>query len=365
MRDHIPRHRPPWWPENATWPPDRPWHSERGHFFRRIGALLVVLALLVLIGCGTVLAFLFSALGLMDTSIGNLGIVRAIGVLVIFLVVVSVFSAVRRTVAPLGDVMEAAAKVAEGDYTVQLDERGPRELRRLARSFNTMTTRLQANDEQRRALLADVSHELRTPLTVIQGNLEGMLDGIYTPDQPHLEATLEEIRVLSRIINDLRTLSLAESGRLKLEIEATDIGELIRDVTASFEAQAAPKEVTLKASVADDLPSVEIDPVRIREVLGNLITNALRYTPRGGEIQVRGDLANDRLKVAVSDNGAGIVPGDLPHIFERFYKGSDSHGTGLGLAIARSLVTTHGGEILAQSEGARGTTIVFTLPLKT
>ncbi len=363
MHDHFPRQRPPWWPENAAWPPNRPWRSERGHFFRRIGVLFVVLALLVLIGCGTVLTFLASALGLIDVSIGDIGLVRVIGVLVILLVVASVFSTVRRTVAPLGDVMEAADKVADGDYGVHVDERGPRELRRLARSFNTMTTRLQANDEQRRALLADVSHELRTPLTVIQGNLEGMLDGIYPPDQTHLESTLDETRVLSRLIDDLRTLSLSESGALKLQRETVDLRDLIQEAIDSFQAAADHAGVQLIADVQADLPQIEADPLRLRQVLSNLIANALRYTASGGQIQVRGFAEDiDRVTVSVTDTGRGIAPDDLPHIFDRFYKSSDSRGTGLGLAIAKNLVIAHGGEISAQSTLGQGTTITFTLP---
>jgi signal transduction histidine kinase len=293
------------------------------------------------------------------------GVVRAIGVLVILIVVASVFSAVRRTVSPLGDVMDAAARVAEGDYAVRVEERGPRELRKLARSFNTMTTRLQVNDEQRRALLADVTHELRTPLTVIQGNLEGMVDGIYPPDAAHLASTLEETRVLARLIDDLRTLSLSESGALKLQRESVDLRDLIQETIAVFQSTADIAGVQLVVDVQPDLPLLEVDPLRLRQVLSNLIANALRYTSRDGQIQVRAIVEQaDRIAVIVGDTGRGISPEDLPHIFDRFYKSSDSRGTGLGLAIARNLVIAHGGEISAQSELGRGTTITFTLPLR-
>jgi two-component system sensor histidine kinase BaeS len=363
MHNHTPRQRPPWWPENATWPPHRPWRSERGHLFRRLAALLMALALLALIGCGTVLTFLASALGLIDASTGNVGIVRVIGVLVILIVVASVFSAVRRTMSPLGDVMDAATRVAEGDYAAHVNERGPHELRKLARSFNTMTTRLQVNDEQRRALLADVTHELRTPLTVIQGNLEGMLDGIYPPDQVHLESTLDETRLLSRLIDDLRTLSLAESGALKLQRETIDLHTLIQESIAAFQSSADSAGVQLSADVQTDLPQLEADPLRLRQVLSNLIANALRYTSRGGQIHVRAIVEQaDRITVIVGDTGRGITPDDLPHIFDRFYKSSDSRGTGLGLAIAKNLVIAHGGDINAQSTPGQGTTITFRLP---
>jgi signal transduction histidine kinase len=228
-----------------------------------------------------------------------------------------------------------------------------------------MTARLQADDEQRRTLLAEVTHELRTPLTVIRGQLEGLLDGIYPADQEHLEALLEETRVLSRVIDDLSTLSQAEGGTLKLQLEWTDMGELVSEVAQAYQAQASAAQLTLQAEVQPDLPQVEIDPTRLREVLSNLLTNALRYTPPGGHITLRCVLAqgSDHLSISVNDTGTGIAPEDLPHIFERFYKSTDSHGTGLGLAIARSLIAAHGGEIEAHSDEGHGTTITFTLPL--
>jgi signal transduction histidine kinase len=225
-----------------------------------------------------------------------------------------------------------------------------------------MAARLQANDEQRRDLLADVTHELRTPLTVIQGNLEGLLDGIYPRDDAHLEPILEETRVLSRLIDDLRTLALAESGALKLQQEPTDLAILVSETVAFFQAQA--NGVELSADVEPGLV-LEIDPARIRQVLENLITNALRYTPRGETIRVQCSVEGAYVKVSVSDTGAGISPDDLPHIFDRFYKSHDSRGTGLGLAIAKNLVIAHGGEISAQSTVGRGTTIHLTLPLTT
>jgi two-component system OmpR family sensor kinase len=290
-----------------------------------------------------------------------------IGLALMFFVLSSLFRggrALRRTMRPIEDVMDAASLVAAGDYSARVEESGPHEVRALARSFNAMTERLQVNDEQRRNLLADVTHELRTPLTVIQGNLEGMLDGIYPADRDHIESILEETRVLSRVIDDLRTLSLAESGRLKLEIESTDIGELVRDTAASFQTPAAQAEISLNVEVGSDLPLIEVDPTRIREVLTNLLINARRYTPRGGRIEARCTNAGDGIEVSISDTGRGIAPEELPHVFDRFYKGSDSRGTGLGLAIARSLVTAHGGKISAQSDLGKGTTITFTLPVK-
>ncbi len=360
-----PRHRPPWWPENEEWPPTRPWRAGRRHFGWRIATLFIVMILVVVSGCTTLLWLLSSIFNPIERASPPIGPIIGVGLfLFVFFGMFSTGRALHRATRPIEDVMDAASRVTQGDYSVRVEEYGPREVRALARSFNAMTERLQVHDEQRRNLLADVTHELRTPLTVIQGNLEGMLDGIYPADRGHIESILEETRVLSRVIDDLRTLSLAESGRLKLEIESTDIGALVRDAAASFQTSAAQAEITVNVEVGSNLPLIDIDATRIREVLTNLLINALRYTPRGGHIDARCTNAADRIEVSIRDTGRGIAPEDLPHVFDRFYKGSDSRGTGLGLAIARSLVTAHGGEISARSDWGHGTTITFTLPVK-
>jgi signal transduction histidine kinase len=269
----------------------------------------------------------------------------------------------RRATQPIEEMMDAAEQVAQGDYTTHVTERGPREVRQLARAFNTMTERLNSHDEQRRRLLADISHELRTPLTVLQGNLEGLLDGIYRPETARLESLVEETRVMSRLIDDLRTLADAESGALKLQREPTDLAVLMNEVIASFRGQAQAVGVSFSAEAAHDLPLIEIDPARIRQVLTNLIANALRYADRGGSIRVQGELKDQALAVTVGDTGRGIAEQDLPHIFERYTKSSDSRGSGLGLAIAKDLVEAHGGTITAHSQFGQGTTICFTLPI--
>jgi signal transduction histidine kinase len=249
------------------------------------------------------------------------------------------------------------------DYTTRVTERGPHDVSLLAHAFNSMSERLQLNDEQRRRLLADVSHELRTPLTVLQGNLEGLLDGIYQPDTPRLESLVEETRVMSRLIDDLRTLADAESGTLKLQREPTDLGLLANEVIASFRAQAQSAGVSLVVEAASpQVPLIEIDPARVRQVLTNLIANALRYTGSGGSIRVQCELKDKAIAVTVSDTGRGIADQDLPHIFERYTKSSDSRGSGLGLAIAKDLVEAHGGTISVQSQiGQAGNQ--FSLPI--
>jgi len=344
----------------------RKWHEMRGRFFWRIGAIFVFFFIFVW-GCTALSVWLAAnLLGILDVPARNVANV-AIPLILIFAGLLLAGRSLRHVARPIGDLMEAAGRVAEGDYDARVAERGPREVRALARAFNAMAARLQASDEQRRNLLADVTHELRTPLTVIQGNLEGLLDGVYPRDDAHLTPILEETRVLSRLIDDLRTLALAESGALKLQKEPTDPATLVSETVASFQSQADAAGIALSAEVEAGLPSLEVDPARIRQVLENLMANALRYTPGGGTICVRGlaegSGARARVVVSVSDTGAGIPPGELPHIFERFYKSRDSRGTGLGLAIAKNLVVAHGGEISAQSEPGQGTTIRFAIPV--
>jgi len=282
-------------------------------------------------------------------------------------VLVALGWSLRRTVLSFSNVMEAVERIANGDLSVRIPAVGPREVRRLANAFNNMAARLEKNDQHRRNMLADVTHELRTPLTVIQGNLEGMLDGIYPADREHIETVLDETKVLSRVIDDLRTLSLAESGSLKLQLEAIQPADLLGEIAAAFRSNASRAGVDLRVEAAEGLPLLEADPTRMREVLANLINNALRYTPSGGQVSVgcgRDEADPEKVAFWVTDTGPGILAEDLPHIFERFYKASDSTGMGLGLAIARELVQAHGGEIWAESQAGQGAVIRFWLPAR-
>ena len=269
----------------------------------------------------------------------------------------------RRFAAPLGDLIDAAESVEAGNYGVRVRARGPRELRSLATAFNSMSERLESSERERRRLLADVTHELRTPLTIMQGNLEALIDGVYPADAEHMQPIVEETRVLSRLVDDLRTLSLAEAGALTLHRERTDVAQLLTDTAASFRAQSDGAGVSLVTVIDDSLRQAEVDPVRMREVLSNLLSNALRYTPRGGSVRVDGSTKDGRVRVSVRDTGPGIAPDALPHVFDRFYKSDESRGAGLGLAIARSLVVAHGGEIEVTSTLGQGTEMRFTLPV--
>ncbi|MCI0344473.1 MAG: ATP-binding protein [Chloroflexi bacterium] len=339
---------------------------------RRLGCLFGAFFLLAILGFGLVLWLLASALGLIVGGGNGGGGGDALTIAVVLIVVIVLGGAFtgqgfRRIAVPLDALSEAAARVAAGDLAARVQEptRGPRPLRELVRSFNTMAERLAIDEAQRRDLLADVSHELRTPLAVIQGNVEAMVDGVHPADVEHLNGVLEETRVLTRLVEDLRTVALAEAGTLPLHREPTDVDALITEAARSFRAQAERAGVSLELAIPDDLPLTDVDPVRIREVVSNLVSNALRHTPSGGSIRVRAASirGGEALEVAVADTGSGIEPELLAHVFERFAKGAASRGSGLGLAIAMDLVQAHGGTIAAESTPGSGTTIRFELPV--
>jgi signal transduction histidine kinase len=289
-----------------------------------------------------------------------------LGIVVLLAALAGVGRAIRGGAWPLSDVMEAADRVAAGDYEARVREAGFPEMRGLARSFNQMAQRLGSNEQRRRDLLADIAHELRTPLSVIQGHTEGMIDGLYPADAAHLEPLLEETKVMARLLDDLQTLSTAEAGALKLHREPTHPGQLVDEAVSAFRSAASTAGVTLQARVQEGLPLIDVDPVRMVEVLFNLMSNALRHTPSGGSITVQAESEGDARSLAfvVRDTGDGIPPEALPHVFERFVKGADSRGAGLGLAIARTLIEAHGGTIAAESSVGQGTTMRFVIPLK-
>ncbi len=353
--------KPTWWPRNEPFPPSD-WPRMRVRFMRRMAAFAFVAFLL----------FAFVVAGFVTLLIGTFGAVTGGGgvgafVLAAFLVLVISFNVargIRRLIAPLGDLIDAAERVESGDYSVRVPVRGPRELRALGRAFNEMSAHLESSEAERTRLLADVTHELRTPLTVIQGNIEAIIDEVHPPDAIHLRAILDETQVLSRLIDDLRTVSIADAGALALHREEIEIGRLIRDTAASFDTQATAAGVALTVD-ADAAGMALVDPIRVREVLNNVVANALRYTPRGGSVVVSAGGDDQRVTVRVRDTGAGIAPDVLPHIFERFTHAADSPGAGLGLAIAKGLVTAHGGEISATSTLGQGTEVRFTLPRQT
>jgi two-component system OmpR family sensor kinase/two-component system sensor histidine kinase BaeS len=277
------------------------------------------------------------------------------------------FLLARRVVTPLADVVAAAHEVAAGDLTARVQVRGPGDLRSLSDSFNRMAGALETSDRQRRDLLADIAHELRTPLTVIRGRLEGVLDGVYPADEAHVAPVLEETYVLERLVEDLRTLTLAEARQLHFDRQAVDLGELAERAVGLFEAEAADRQITLRADLAPDLPPVQADAQRVGQVIGNLVSNALRYVPSGGRVTLSTrPVAGGGAELAVSDDGPGVAEADLPRLFDRFWRGDKSRnraagGAGLGLAIARQLVEAQGGTICAENQLGGGLKVAFVL----
>ena len=355
------RRSPPWWPEGEPWPPAGPrahWRRGRARFVRRIALVFATLLVLGALGLSTLLSMLFNQRGFPGLH-APLAIVGS--VLVMLAAVLAV--AIRRVGSPLGDVVEAANRVAAGDYSVRIVEHGPPSLRTMGRAFNSMTSRLESQDRLRRQLMADIAHELRTPLSVMQGRVEGLIDGVYPIDRAQLGHVLAETRVLARLVEDLRTLAHAEGGTLRLEKEPTDVAVLLRDVVDAFASESESGQVSMQIHASAGLPLVMADPLRLREIAINLISNALHHSKPGGRISIDLSAANDQFTVAVSDTGSGVAPEDLPKIFDRFYKSASSRGSGLGLAIVRNLVVAHGGGVEAHSEPGRGTVITFTLPI--
>lgn len=332
----------------------------RRYFLRRVGLVILGFFVITFLASALAVAALSGVLGLGEHR--RLVPAAAVLGLVLLFALVAVGRSARRMAGPVGDVMEVADRVAHGDYTARVEERGTPEMRRLARSFNAMTERLRESEDQRRNLLADVAHELRTPLTVIQGNAEAMLDGLYQPDPAHLEPLLEETKVMSRLLDDLQTLSKAEAGALALHRLRVDPAQLVRDAADAFRPQAEAAGVALELRVAPGLPEIDLDPVRIGEVLANLISNAFRHTRAPGSVALIAERAPDGVSLAVSDTGEGIPEHELPHVFDRFAKAANSEGSGLGLAIAKALVEAHNGRISAESEIGRGTTVRLVLP---
>ena len=239
----------------------------------------------------------------------------------------------------------------------------PRALRPVARAFNAMTAQLEARDDLRQTMLADLTHELRTPLSIIRGQAEAIADGVYPADGEHLAPILEATRTLESLVADLGTRVHAGAGALPLRREPTDLRELVDDSLSAFRGAAEQRGVELKAQLEPGLPELEVDAARMRGVLGNLLSNAIRHTPTGGSVTVAARLEAGDVLVTVSDSGEGIPAEVLQRVFERYVKGPSSTGTGLGLAIARDVVKAHGGRIEAESRPGKGTTIRLLLPL--
>ncbi len=279
---------------------------------------------------------------------------------------------------PLRQLKKAAVAISRGDLSQRVEIHSKDELGEVGQTFNQMAENLDRAETQRKRLIADVAHELRTPIAVMQANLEAMLDGVLPLDEEQVAALLNESLSLKRLVGDLRLLSLAESGELKLEKQMTMIDALIREAADRISVQAQENGVSLELDLTENLPAVFVDPGRITQVLNNLIGNALRYTPQGGKIMMsaqKSPESSNFIQVSVCDNGPGIDPADLPFVFDRFYRADKSRahaggGSGLGLAIVKQLVEAHGGKVTVNSpiftntdQQGYGTRFTFMLPV--
>jgi two-component system, OmpR family, sensor histidine kinase BaeS len=271
-------------------------------------------------------------------------------------------SAMRRRMAPIGALIEAAAQIESGVYSARVPERGGREVRALARTFNTMSARLSAIDLQRRSFLADVAHELRTPLAIMRGRLEAMLDGIHPRDDDHLRAVLEHAAALERLVGDVATVALAETGGLPLNREPVDLAVLANAVAEDFAGTAQAAGVAIGVRVATDATPISGDPARIRQALANLVSNAIRYGSAGGLVEIIVEREGNGAAIAVHDDGPGVAPALLEHVFERFVRGPESAGSGLGLPIASDIAAAHGGSAGIASTPGEGTTVTLRFP---
>ena len=275
------------------------------------------------------------------------------------------FFLARRLTAPLQALTVAAERISEGNLDQRVDVRGNDEISDLGRSFNRMAEALVQQERLRRDLMADIAHELRTPLAVIRGDLEALLDGVYDVTVEGLASLQEETILLSRLVDDLRALSLAEAGQLQLKRERVNLRDVLVNEISTFAPLAARKGVSLTCELREEKLEIDADPKRLQQVVANLLSNALHHTPEGGTITLAARELVDGLEMTVTDTGPGIQTEDLPRVFDRFWRSDTAQpgeGSGLGLAIVRGLVQAHGGRVWAESQPGEGARFRVMLP---
>jgi len=257
---------------------------------------------------------------------------------------------------PIGQLAEAVRGIGARDLGRRVIVHGSRELTDLGQEINRMAENLEQAETVRRNLMADVAHELRTPLTVLEGNLRGILDGVYEPSEEEIAQLFKHTRHLSTLVEDLRELALAEAGSRSFSLRETDLPNLAREAVGLFRPAAAEHGIELRLRMSESIPLLRLDTARFRQVLHNLLSNSLRHTSRGGHVDIELRLEHPRVVLSVVDDGAGIEPSELSNLFDRFFRAEsgasrDVGGTGLGLAITKAVVEAHGGSISAESAG--------------
>jgi signal transduction histidine kinase len=307
-----------------------------------------------------------TALQITYQSIGRF-FIRA-GLIAVGIAIILTFFLSRRILSPVKALTTAARQFGKGDFSRRVDYQGEGEIGDLARSFNSMAENLEKNEQLRRNMVADVAHELRTPVSNLKGYLEAISDGLVKPDEDTIRSLNEEAASLTNLVGDLQELTLADAGKLKMTIQPEDISHIEKETVTALQAKAVHKELNIFTNLPDELPLVDIDALRIRQVLNNLLNNAVGHTGKGGSITVTGRYQEDKVFISVADTGEGIPPEHLPMIFERFYRVDKSRtratgGSGLGLTIAKRIVDAHGGTIKVTSELGKGSTFTFSIPV--
>jgi signal transduction histidine kinase len=271
---------------------------------------------------------------------------------------------------PIRELTRATHAISQGDLSQQVPVRSDDELGELAQAFNKMSAELSRLIHARRQMTADIAHELRTPLSLILGHAEAVHDGVLPPTRENFEIIREEATRLEHLVNDLRILSLADAGELSIHPQTIRPEQLLGEVAALYQVQAQRKGIYLSLDFASPLPAIEVDPGRMTQVLTNIVDNAMRHTPDGGQITLSAKEVNNEVELAVQDSGPGLPAEDLERIFSRLYRADPSRrredassaGSGLGLAIARSIVQAHDGQIFAESQPGLGLKIIIRLP---
>jgi signal transduction histidine kinase len=284
-----------------------------------------------------------------------------------FAIIITFFLS-RRILSPIRALTNTAKKLGKGDFDSRVNIKDKGELGELATTFNSMASDLQRIEVLRRNMVADVAHELRTPLSNVSGYLEAIRDDVIKPEPAVIASLSEEVDLLSRLVNDLQELALADAGELKLERQPEDLTQLIEQSVKSIQAKVIEKGLTTSTTIPENLPLVNIDYHRISQVLRNLLANAIIHTPSGGNINVLVEPAGQFMRIVVSDTGEGIPSSDLPNMFERFYRVDKSRsrtagGSGLGLTIVKRMVEAHGGKVDVTSELGKGSSFSFTIPV--
>ena len=272
---------------------------------------------------------------------------------------------------PIRELTKATHAISDGDLSQQVPVRTKDELGELAQAFNKMSTELSRSVNTRKQMTADIAHELRTPLSLILGHAEAVHDGVLPPTLDNFEIIREEATRLEHLVNDLRTLSLADAGELSIVPQIIEPERLVNEVASLYQYETRKKNISLDVNVASPLSTIEVDPGRMTQVLTNILDNATRHTPAGGHITLSAKQLEETVEFAIQDSGPGVPADVLERIFERFYRtdssrqrDSDTGGSGLGLAIAKSIVQAHGGQLSAESEPGQGLKIIISLPGK-